>query len=98
LPGAEIKVIGPAGEITKEIAIVAKRHIHISPQQAEVLGLNINDQISVKVLGERGLVFENVIVRIEKDFSETIHLDTDEGNAAGVTKDSEGEIIVNFKA
>lgn len=95
LPGALIKINGPVGNIEKNIAIVAKRHLHISPSEASGLGISDNDSISVKVSGDRGLVFSNVIVRIKDTFSLTVHVDTDEANAAGLTSDATGELLIN---
>jgi propanediol utilization protein len=61
-PGCE--VIGPAGSIILDHGcIVAKRHLHITVAQAQDAGLVDGQEIKVKTHGERGLIFENVIVR-----------------------------------
>lgn len=89
-------VIGPKGVLNlKEGLIIAKRHVHLSPQEAEKLNLKQGQGISVKIKGERGLVFNNLIVRIEPNYQTAMHLDTDEGNAAGTEGKGEGEIIIN---
>lgn len=81
------KLIGPVGEVDlEEGVIVAKRHLHINQQEADKLGLKNDDVVKVKVKGERGLVFDNVIVRIKPTFRMSVHLDTDEANAAGLGK------------
>ena len=94
LPGETIKIIGPEGTIEKDIAIVAKRHLHLNPDEAKSLCLNDSDTIKLKISGERHLVFENIIVRIGDHFTRAVHIDTDEGNAAGITGETLGEIII----
>ncbi|MDO5441605.1 MAG: phosphate propanoyltransferase [Bacillota bacterium] len=88
------KLVGPKGEV--EIAqgvMVALRHIHLSDEQAKEAGVEDKQFVSVKINGERGLVFDNVLIRAgEKHFRE-LHLDTDEANAAGIGNDAEVEII-----
>jgi len=93
-PG-EITIIGPQGELTVEAAIIPHRHIHINPQQAEEIGLVNQSKVSVEVKGKRGLVFKNVLVRINKDYDKSMHIDTDEANSAGIEKEGEGEILIN---
>ena len=87
------KLIGPAGEVDLDHGvIVALRHIHLSPAQAAEAGVKDKDVISIKVQGERGLVFDNVLVRSGEGHESEIHLDTDEGNAAGCGPDASAEI------
>jgi putative phosphotransacetylase len=87
------KLIGPAGEVDLDHGvIVALRHIHLSPAQAAEAGVKDKDVISIKVQGERGLVFDNVLVRSGDGHESEIHLDTDEGNAAGCGPDATAEI------
>lgn len=82
-PGITIE--GPAGRVDlPEGVIVSKRHFHLSPADAEKLGLKDKDIIRVKTEGERALIFENVVVRVRSDFFMDLHLDTDEANAAGL--------------
>lgn len=90
------KLIGPVGEVElKEGVIVAKRHLHINQKEADELGLENNDLVKVAVEGERGLVFDNVVVRIKPNFHISVHLDTDEANASGCGKVcSFGELIL----
>ncbi|MBU1146473.1 phosphate propanoyltransferase [Patescibacteria group bacterium] len=93
---AGAKIIGPAGEIDlAEGIIVAKRHLHINQEEADELGLKNDDLVRVKLEGERGLVFENVMVRIKPTFHISVHIDTDEANASGCGKVcSFGELIL----
>lgn len=80
---AGITIVGPAGCVTiKEGVIVAQRHIHMSPADAERFGLADKDTVSVRVDNERGLIFTNVLVRVRDDFALDFHIDTDEANAA----------------
>ena len=87
------KIIGPAGEVDLDHGvIVALRHVHLSPAQALAAGVKDKQIISIKIAGERGLIFDNVLVRSGEGHESEIHLDTDEGNAAGCGPDSEAII------
>ncbi len=91
-------VIGPNGVINlKEGLIIAKRHIHLSPEEAQKLNLQHGQEISIKIKGKRALTFHNVITRVNPAYRAAVHLDTDEGNAAGIEGKGEGEIIINSK-
>ena len=87
-------VIGPKGEteIDKGV-IIAKRHIHMTPKDAEEINAKDGDLLKVRTGGERGLTFENIVARVDENFSLAMHIDTDEGNAGGVGGVGEGEII-----
>lgn len=91
--GEKIKIVGPKGNIIKDIAIVAKRHFHLKPNTARRLGLKDDDEIAVKIGGDRSVVFDSIIVRISEGFADNIHLDTDEANAAGISGQGIGELI-----
>ncbi len=86
---------GPRGRvILRSGVIVAQRHLHISPQDALRLGLKHLAKISVRVAGERGAVFENVVVRSRPGLDKmSFMLDTDEANAAGVRSGDRGIIV-----
>jgi len=90
------KLIGPAGEV--EIAqgvIAAKRHIHMTPADAEAYGLKDKQIVQVKYEGsDRDIIFGNVVVRVHENFALAMHIDTDESNAGCVLLDAVGEIIV----
>ena len=90
-----IKVIGPEGEIElKEGLIAAKRHIHMTPADAEKFGVKNGDIVSVKVnTNGRSLTFADTVIRVREDFALAMHIDTDEGNAAGMNGSIEGELI-----
>ena len=86
---------GPKGEIEyRKGPIIAYRHIHCTPDEAKGLGLKNGQFVSVKIDGERGVVFNNVKIRVRDDYKLCLHLDTDEGNAAGINKTGEGVIIL----
>ena len=89
-----VNLVGPAGEveITKGV-IAAKRHVHLDPATAEELGVKDKQIVSVKVDGERGLTFGEVVVRVRPNFAPAVHLDTDEANAAALSGEVYGEII-----
>lgn len=80
------KLVGPKGEVElKEGVIAAKRHIHMTPADAQQMGLKDKDVVSVRVpSGERSLVFGDVVVRVSEKFALAMHIDTDESNAAAV--------------
>lgn len=80
-------LIGPAGRIEiKEGVIVARRHLHFSPAQAETLGVASGEVVRVRAGTGRGrsTVFEDVIVRVSDKYSLEFHVDTDEANAAAI--------------
>ena len=88
------KLIGPEGEVELESGVmIAQRHVHLSPEQAIEAGVKDKDIVSLKVEGERGLIFDNVLVRSGDTHEKECHLDTDEGNAAGLGPDAVAEII-----
>ncbi|MCL4387516.1 MAG: phosphate propanoyltransferase [Patescibacteria group bacterium] len=90
-----IRIIGDKGELKLEKGVIMSwRHLHVSNNQALELGVTDGQVVKIKIDGERGLIFENVLVRVHSDFSSAVHLDTDEGNAAGIKGSVIGELIV----
>lgn len=89
------KVVGPCGEIEiSEGVIVAKRHIHLTPADAEELGVKDKDVVWVKVDTDgRKAILGDVVVRVSEKFARAMHIDTDESNAISAPRDLEGEII-----
>ena len=77
------KLVGPKGELElKEGVIVAKRHIHMTPEDAEKYGLKDKQVVSVKIdSAERSLVFGDTVVRVNPQYALAMHIDTDEANA-----------------
>lgn len=91
---APVILEGPTGKVElKEGLIISKRHIHCSIDEAEKLGLKTGDKVSVKIDSERPLIFEDVEVRIKDNYKLSMHIDTDEGNAAGINKKTEGFLV-----
>ena len=92
---AGCKLVGPAGEVElKQGAIAAKRHIHMTPADAEVFQVKDKDIVSVKVDTDgRSLIFGDVVVRVSPSYALAMHIDTDECNAACVGRDTKGEIV-----
>ncbi|GMO27809.1 MAG: phosphate propanoyltransferase [Spirochaetaceae bacterium] len=89
-----VKLVGPAGEVTLgKGAIIALRHIHLSPAQASEAGVKDKDWVTVKTFGSRPLIFEDVLIRSGDAHTREFHVDTDEGNAAGIKNDDLVEII-----
>lgn len=87
------KLVGPCGEVElKEGVIVAKRHIHVTPEDAEKLNVKDKEIVKVACGGEgRKLVFDDVVIRVSEKFVTAMHIDTDESNACLGAK--EGEIV-----
>ena len=88
------KLVGPKGEVemTKGV-IVAARHIHMSLEDAERFGVKDKDVVSVQTTGERALLFNNVLVRANAAFALEMHVDLEEGNAAGVKNGDLVELV-----
>lgn len=89
------KLVGPKGEVElSEGVIVAKRHIHATPEDAEALGVKDKDIVNVKVDSyDRSLIFGDVVVRVSPKYALAMHIDTDESNAACVTPGMQVEIV-----
>ena len=86
---------GTIGEIElKEGVIAAKRHIHMTPDEAQQLGIEDKQNVNVSVKTEqRSLVFGDVVVRVSESFGLAMHIDTDESNAAGISGQCFGRIV-----
>ena len=88
------KLVGPKGEVELERGvIVAARHIHMSLEDAEKFGVKDKDIVSVQTTGERALLFNNVLVRANAAFALEMHVDLEEGNAAGVNNGDLVELV-----
>ena len=89
------KLIGPKGEVEiSEGVIIAKRHVHFTPEDAVVFGVSDKQIIKVKVGGDRALVFDEVVARVNSEYATYMHVDYDEFNAAAISYDNcWGEIL-----
>ena len=91
-PGIEITGTNWSVVIEKWV-IVAQRHIHMSLDEASNYGLVDGQIVSVKVSWERGLTFNEVVVRANANWALDMHIDIEEGNAAGVKNWTQAEIV-----
>ena len=87
------KIVGPCGEVEiSEGVIVAKRHIHLTPDSAAEFGVEDKQIVSVEIKGTgRSTVFGDVVIRVSEKFAPAMHIDTDESNAC--LSNGEGYII-----
>lgn len=92
---APCKLVGPKGEVDIDCGvIVAKRHIHMTPEDAEKYGMHDKQIVSVKVDSpERSLIFGDVVVRVSPKYALAMHIDTDEANAALLAPGTYGDIL-----
>ena len=92
---AGCKIVGPEGEIEiAEGVIVAKRHIHMTPADAETFGVQDKQVVSVKIENDsRSTIFGDVVCRVSPKFALAMHIDTDEANASCAFGKCYGEII-----
>lgn len=92
-PGCTL--IGPSGVVTLQSGvIIAARHIHVPSGEAKRYGLKDNDKVNVLVDGERSLIFQNVLVRVNPNFVLEFHVDTDEANACLLEHNSSAGVLV----
>lgn len=89
------RLVGPKGEVElKEGVIIAKRHIHMTPEDAEKYGLQDKQVVSVEIKSaERSLVFGDTVVRVSPKFALAMHIDTDESNAVMAAPGTLGVIL-----
>ncbi|HII72725.1 TPA: phosphate propanoyltransferase [Candidatus Woesearchaeota archaeon] len=89
-----ITVVGPMGQIFLEkVELVSMRHLHCTQEDADRLGIEDGDIVRVMTNGARSILFNNVLVRIEEGAVLTCHLDTDEGHAAGISREGYGYLV-----
>ncbi len=89
-----IAIVGPKGALyLNEGCIIAKRHIHMSPADANEAGVKDGQIVSVKADNERGTIFNHVQVRVDDSFTLEMHIDTDEANAARIATGDTVRII-----
>ncbi|MZP42403.1 phosphate propanoyltransferase [Heliobacterium gestii] len=80
-----ISIAGPCGVLMlRDGVIVAARHIHMSPAEADAFRLHDQDRVNIETFGPRGVIFKNVLIRVHPKFRLEMHLDVDEANAAGL--------------
>ena len=92
-PGG-LTLVGPNGSVELDHGVIAaQRHVHLSEEEAAEAGVVDKQIIRVKVEGERAVIFDNVLVRAGKSHAAEFHVDTDEGNAAGIGNDVLCELL-----
>ena len=93
---APCKLIGPCGEVElSEGVIIAKRHIHMTPADAEAFGVVNGQIVNVEVEQETGrkIIFGDTVVRVSSKYALAMHIDTDEANAAACSGEITGRIV-----
>ena len=91
---SEITIIGPNGEITRNAAIIASRHIHVDKNIRREHNLEGIEKVSVKISGEKSGIIDNVYLKDSDEAYFEMHLDTDDANAFLLKQDDEVEIII----
>ena len=91
-PGATL--LGPQGRVElPEGVLVAKRHIHLTPEAARAFEVTDGQVVKLKTFTTRPVIFEDVVVRVSDQFAPHAHLDYDEANACGFRKGDLGRIL-----
>ena len=92
---APCKLVGPCGEVElEEGVIVAKRHVHLTPEAAAEFGVEDKEIVGLKLTSaDRSAILGDVVIRVNANFAPAAHLDTDEANAAGLSGEVYGEIV-----
>lgn len=89
-----LAIEGPEGHVKVPCGIIARRHIHMGKEFCEKYGLKDRQIVDVQTKGERSVIFRNVLIRCENNASCVMHIDTEEGNAAGLISGETAEILV----
>lgn len=91
-PGAVL--VGDCGRVTlRQGVIVAKRHVHLRPEDGKRFGVKDRQIVRLQAMTDRPLIFDDVVIRIREDFAPYAHLDYDEANACGFRKGDLGRIL-----
>lgn len=98
IDSASVTLIGPAGEIDLSMGcIIASRHIHINPDDVVKYGLHSKKPVSVKLLGPKGGIIDNVSLKVGSNYQLELHLDTDDANAHLIKQGDIGIILSGDK-
>ncbi|WP_017754433.1 phosphate propanoyltransferase [Calidifontibacillus oryziterrae] len=91
---APITIVGPKGSVTlEEGCIIADRHIHMTPKDANDYGVFDGQKVSVLVEGAKGGVMDQVTIRIKDRYALDMHIDTDDANAFGLKGNEQLKLI-----
>jgi len=90
-----ITLVGPAGRLTIEEGVIcARRHIHMTPDDADYFGVKNRDVVEVGIDSDgRDLIFGDVLVRVSSKYALEMHIDTDEANAAEIRSGASGALV-----
>ena len=91
-PGAILKTERSQVNLQQGV-IVAQRHIHMTPEDAERRGVADKQTVRLQVFTQRPLIFEDVQIRVSPKFATYVHLDYDEANAGGFVAGDLGRIL-----
>ncbi|KLU64957.1 phosphate propanoyltransferase [Desulfosporosinus acididurans] len=93
-PGIDVE--GPKGKVhLDEGVIIAARHIHMTPEEAQKYSLKDGDHVRVVVPGVRGGIFDQVLIRVSPNYALDMHIDTDEGNAFSLANGMQLEVLLD---
>jgi putative phosphotransacetylase len=95
LTGAgDVLLLGPAGYLmAKGAVIIAKAHIHMTPDDAAHYGVKDGEVVSVKLSSPRPVTLDDVPIRVKPNFFLAMHIDFDEANASMADKNTTGQIL-----
>jgi putative phosphotransacetylase len=89
-----IKIQGPKGQAGIEKGVIcAARHIHMHPDDAKKYGVENGQRVKVQVGGMRGLIMDQVLIRISEKYRLDMHIDIDEANAGNIANGHTGLLI-----
>lgn len=87
-------LMGPNGYFKLDEGVIrAQPHVHMNPDDAAYYGVKHLDVMKLKVHGDLGMTFDNLVVRVDPSFKLEVHIDTDEGNACGLKPDTFCELV-----
>ncbi|HLO11422.1 MAG TPA: phosphate propanoyltransferase [Pseudoneobacillus sp.] len=85
---------GPRGQLKIEQGLIcAARHIHMHPDDASIFNVTNGQRVQIKVNGQRGITFDNVLIRVSPKYKLEMHIDLDEANAAQIKNGQIGLLI-----
>ena len=91
-PGCEL--VGPKGRVKLTQGVMAaQRHVHMTPEDAEQMGVRDQQIVKLQSYTARPLIFEDVLVRVSPEYATYAHLDYDEANACGFHPGDLGRIL-----
>ena len=97
---APITLVGPAGSLNLDEGLIcARRHIHMTLANAETYGVADGDEVEIRIEGgPRDLTFGDVLIRVKDSYKLEMHIDTDEANAAELSRSASGDLVYTAPA